>query len=125
MDHPPLTLSGRLTSRDQCDERLPFLDDIGCELCRVALAYVLRRVGRPGGNHQDLSGLVGRRALAFHLIFDGALEHIDDLFTGVRVPWQTYPGSKSTRTWTTSRPRTLRSCSCSVVRLDPGCFVCA
>src|SRR6476469_8257674 len=35
------------------------------------------------------------------------------------------PGAKSTRTWTTSRPGTLRSCRWRSVRLIPGCCACA
>src|SRR4051794_23326341 len=37
----------------------------------------------------------------------------------------TYPGSKSTRTWITSRPGTLRSWRWSSVRLLPGCCASA
>src|SRR5215471_13004385 len=81
-----------MASRDHRDERLPFLDDVSRELRCTGLAYVFRRMGHPGRNHEDVSGLVGCSWLAFQLIFNCALEHVDDFFARMRVLWRDISG---------------------------------
>jgi hypothetical protein len=63
----------------------PFFDDIRGELLRVAAADVLRRVDRSGGDERHIAGLERYRRLALDLIFDRALDDIDDLFARMRV----------------------------------------
>jgi hypothetical protein len=113
-------------SLDHRDERLPFFDDIRGELRRVAIADVRHPVDHSGRDEKDLASLVRRRRLALDLILQRAFEDIDDLFARMRVLGGDISRSKSTRTWTTSRPGALRSCRCRSERwldLFPDCSV--
>ena len=71
-------------SLDQREERLAFLDDIGCELGRVAGADVLRRMDRRSRNEKDVAGL-GLDNSAVDLVLPRPFDHIDDLFARMRV----------------------------------------
>ena len=66
-------------------ERLTRLDDVGGELCRVAVADVFHRVDPLGRNHQRLAGGVGLCSHAVDRVFQLALQDVDDLFTRMPV----------------------------------------
>src|SRR5262245_19266317 len=74
------------------DERLALFDDVGGELGCVGGADVPGRVHRAGRNEKDLPGRQGDRRFAFEAIFQGAFDHIDDLFAGVAVVWREHAG---------------------------------
>jgi hypothetical protein len=82
-------------------------------------------VDRSGRNEQDLAGFERHWSLALDLVFQQAFDDVDDLFAGMAVRGNATPGAKSTRTCTTSRPGTSRSCRWRSVRLTSGCCDCA
>ena len=100
-----------LTERSlhQCDERLPFFDDMRGELCPVAAANVLRRVDRSGRDEQDVARLDRYRRLDLNLILQRVFEDIDDLFARMRVTGGDISRVEVDATWMTSCPKTLRS----------------
>src|SRR5215510_4965271 len=69
----------------QHDERLPFFDDIGGELRRVAAADILRRMDLSGRDEQDVAGLERYRRLALDLILQQTFDDVGDLFARMAV----------------------------------------
>lgn len=69
------------------DERFSFLDNIGGELFRLAVADVLCRMHRAGRDEQGFACLQDDRRLAVDLIFHRACEHKGNLFARMRVTW--------------------------------------
>src|SRR5262249_34846 len=78
--------SADVSSVDDDEERLPFLDDVGGELRRLPAADVLHRVNRLGRHDQRFAGAVRLRRLTVDLILERAFEDVDDLLARMLVP---------------------------------------
>src|SRR5689334_3968602 len=102
-------------SLDDREERLPFLDDVGGELRRVAGADVPRRVDRSGRDEQDLARLERHRRLALDPVLQRALEDVDDLLARMRVP-----AERSARGEVDARLDGLASGGAEIVPLELG-----
>ena len=72
-------------SVDDHEERLPFLDEVRCELGPVPTADVPHRVDRFGRDHQGLARADRPRRLAIDLVLQRALQDINDLFARMPV----------------------------------------
>src|SRR5262245_3849114 len=66
------------------EERLALFDYISGKLRPVAGADILRRMGCPGRDKQDVAGLDPHH-LAADLVLQGAFDDVDDLLPRVRV----------------------------------------
>src|SRR5690349_20588538 len=75
------------------EKRLASFNHIGGELRPVGAADVLRRMRRSGRDEQYVAGL-DRHRLAADLVFEGALDNVDDLFARMRVHRRDVSGVK-------------------------------
>lgn len=108
-----------LRSVDCHEEWLPLLDDVRGKLRRVAGPDVPHRVNGFGRDYQPLAGADPCRWLAVDLVLQRSFENVDDFFTRVLVTKERRVRTESTRSWMTSRPGTLRSCSWISARVSP------
>src|SRR5438132_6118458 len=80
-----LRRSGSQPSLQQREKRLAFHDDVGGELTAGDAAGVLGRMRRVGGNEEDVAGFQRDWRFVPDLIFERALQDINNLFAGMGV----------------------------------------
>jgi hypothetical protein len=75
----------RQSSLRQREQRFALLDDVGGEFAAGDVAGIFRRMGRSGGDEEHVAGLERHRRVVLDLIFERALDDIDDLFARMRM----------------------------------------
>ena len=82
-------------SLGELGQRLAFLEDVGRKL--GAALPIFRAAWTTPSRHKQHVALLHHRPLALELIFERALDDVDDLLARMLVPGKDDPGAKSTR----------------------------